>query len=227
MKKIIYTITILLLLFCSCKKTTTDIQPIDPSKFQDARDLEIYQTVKIGNQVWMAENLRYLPTVMSYSTNSGTTPCYYLDGYNGTVVADAKTNSNYRNYGVIYNWPAAMVAAPTGWHLPSEAEWQQLINYCGGDSVAGGKLKETGTTYWNTPNSFATNDYGFNARGTGILYSYQYIYEKNKVTFWWSSTTNNVQTYTAEVKGTGNTYKAALRRNEDKNAGLPVRCIKD
>ncbi len=124
--------------------------------FTDSRDGTHYNAVKIGNQVWMAENLKYLPSVVGPGTGSQTTPYYYVYGYDSTVVADAKATSNYTTYGVLYNWPAAMNeatssssnpsgvqgACPTGWHLPSDAEWTELTDYLGGTSVAGGKLKE-------------------------------------------------------------------------------------
>lgn len=109
----------------------------------DTRDGNHYNAVRIGNQVWMAENLAYLPGVAGPGTGSSTTPYYYVYGYNGTDVNAAKTTANYTTYGVLYNWPAAMHGAasstanpsgvqgicPDGWHLPSNAEWTQLENY--------------------------------------------------------------------------------------------------
>ncbi|MGI6410801.1 MAG: FISUMP domain-containing protein [Bacteroidales bacterium] len=83
----------------------------------DARDGNAYKTVKIGNQIWLAENLKYLPSVVGPGTESESTPYYYVYGYNGTNVTDAKATSNYATYGVLYNWTAAMDACPDGWHL--------------------------------------------------------------------------------------------------------------
>jgi len=71
-------------------------------------------------------------------------------------------------YGLLYNWYAvtdARLICSAGWHVPVKAEWDTLNTYLGGDAIAGGKLKETGTTYWNSPNTGATNEVGFNARG--------------------------------------------------------------
>jgi uncharacterized protein (TIGR02145 family) len=150
----------------------------------DARDGNAYKTVKIGNQIWLAENLKYLPSVVGPGTGSETTPYYYVYGYDGTNVTDAKATSNYTTYGVLYNWPAAMAGSassnanpsgvqgvcPAGWHLPSDAEWTELTDYLGGKSVAGGKLKETGTTHWASPNTGATNETGFTALPGGYRY---------------------------------------------------------
>ena len=116
--------------------------------FTDARDGTHYDAVKIGNQVWMAENLKYLPSVVGPATGSETAAYYYVYDYDGTDVMAAKATANYTTYGVLYNWPAAMNACPTGWHLPSDAEWTELTDYLGGSGVAGGKLKEIGTTHW-------------------------------------------------------------------------------
>src|SRR5690554_404167 len=145
------------------------------STIKDARDNQTYRIVTIGSQTWMAENLKYLPSVVGPWTGSQTTPHYYVYGYNGTDVNVAKATDNYATYGVLYNWTAAMDGeassttnpsgvqgvCPAGWHLPSDAEWTELTDYLTSD--AGGKLKETGTTHWNSPNSRATNETGFTA----------------------------------------------------------------
>ncbi|HOR61199.1 MAG TPA: FISUMP domain-containing protein [Bacteroidales bacterium] len=131
--------------------------------FTDPRDNNTYRTVQIGNQIWMAENLKYLPSVVGPGTGSKTNPYYYVYDYVGTNVDAAKQSAIYTTYGVLYNWEAAKTACPTGWHLPSDAEWTILTNYLGGEAVAGGKLKETGTTHWNSPNEGATNETDFTA----------------------------------------------------------------
>ncbi len=107
----------------------------------DARDGNTYRTVVIGDQCWMAENLRYLPAVSPITrralwkpwqrvqNNSRTQPYYYVYDYHGRRVNAAKATANYRHYGVLYNWPAALAACPAGWHLPTDEEWTQLVNY--------------------------------------------------------------------------------------------------
>ena len=131
--------------------------------FTDFRDGNHYNVVKIANQVWMAENLKYLPSVVGPPTTSYTLPYYYVYGYYGTDVNAAKATANYTTYGVLYNWAAALTSCPAGWHLPGTGEWTQLTDYLGGLSTAGGKLKETGTAHWASPNTGATNEYGFTA----------------------------------------------------------------
>ena len=94
--------------------------------FIDSRDSNIYPTVQIGTQCWMAKNLAYLPSVVGPLTGSETTPYYYVYGYDGTDVSAAKATSNYTTYGVLYNWPAASTACPIGWHLPTDAEYREI-----------------------------------------------------------------------------------------------------
>ncbi|NCC88386.1 MAG: hypothetical protein EOM05_11100 [Clostridia bacterium] len=145
--------------------------------FTDSRDGTVYEFVTIGTQVWMAENLKYLPSVVGPGTGSETIPYYYVYDYDGTNINDAKATTNYATYGVLYNWPAAMAGAtsssmnpsgvqgacPSGWHLPSEPEWAQLGYFLGGENIAAGRLKETGTEHWNSPNIAASNEFGFTA----------------------------------------------------------------
>ncbi len=121
--------------------------------FTDARDGNVYKTIQIGSQTWMAENLRYLPEnapLKGPKTGSLTSPYCYIYGYDGTNIATAKAHTEdgvnmYQTYGVLYNWPAAMNGAvtsssspsgvrgicPQGWHLPSDAEWKKLEMHLG------------------------------------------------------------------------------------------------
>lgn len=87
--------------------------------FTDPRDGKVYKTVKVGNETWMAENLAYIPSVNPSSVGSETAPCYYVYDYQGTDVSEAKATQNYKTYGVLYNWEAAKLACPAGWHLPT------------------------------------------------------------------------------------------------------------
>ncbi len=103
-----------------------------------------YPVVIIENKVWMAKNLAYLPSVSPPTQDLNTTPYWYVYGYGGTDAAAAKANPNYSSYGVLYNWSAALTACPSGWHLPSDAEWTALSTYLGGECVAEEKMKETG-----------------------------------------------------------------------------------
>jgi uncharacterized protein (TIGR02145 family) len=171
--------------------------------FTDTRDGNVYQTVIIGNKEWMAENLKYLPEVSGPGPATHPVPSYHVYGYNGTVVADAKATPNYGTYGVLYNWAAAMNGAsssdanpsgvqgacPTGWHLPSDAEWRELADYLGGKEVAGGKLKETDTTHWNSPNTGATNETGFTGLPGGFLLTTTPTFkDMGTGGYWWTAT---------------------------------------
>ena len=98
----------------------------DTSDFTDPRDGTVYQCVRIGTQVWMTKNLAYLPSVNAAADNSTDDPMYYVYGYDGTDVATAKALSNYTEYGVLYNHPAAIISAPTGFHVPSDEELNVL-----------------------------------------------------------------------------------------------------
>ena len=191
----------------------------------DSRDGTHYDAVKIGNQVWMAENLKYLPSVVGPATGSQTTPYYYVYDYDGTDVTAAKATANYTTYGVLYNWPAATNACPTGWHLPSDAEWTELTDYLGGESVAGGKLKEIGTTHWNTPNTGATNETGFTALPGGFRYGGGGFYDVGDYGYWWSATESDADY--AWYRGVGYSSSSVGRSNGSKELGFSVRCFRD
>ena len=129
------TVTILSIIvtvfFFSCKKENQD-----EGAFTDTRDGNTYSTVKLGNQIWMAENLAYLPEVSPSSlgavnNNDYADPFYYVYGYEGSDVGQAKSNVNYGKYGVLYNWQAAIDACPAGWHLPTDADWKELEMFLG------------------------------------------------------------------------------------------------
>jgi uncharacterized protein (TIGR02145 family) len=188
----------------------------DESKFgsfTDSRDGHVYKTIKIGNQTWMAENLAYLPYTTSTSTWSNTAPCYYI--------------INYAAYGVLYNWPAAMSSCPTGWHLPSDAEWTSLSDFLGGDAVAGGKMKST--TGWASPNTGATNESCFSAlSGGGYLHSYlgNYMLGSNYWNgYWWCSSEGDVSK--AWSIGMSDVKSSLYRNCSFKESGFSVRCVKN
>ena len=129
-------------------------------------DGNIYNTVIIGTQVWMKENLK------ATKLNDGTNILLETDNATWISLTDPaycwynNDASSYKNtYGALYNWFTVETGklCPTGWHVPSDAEWFTLIDFLGGESVAGGKLKEIGNTHWNSPNTGATDEYGFTA----------------------------------------------------------------
>ena len=110
-----------------------DIEIPEPMAFTDARDGNSYHAWKIGEQIWMQENLAYLPGVYPPGEGSATLERYYVIGYEGTDPDEARGTANYLTYGVLYNWKAAESACPDGWHLPTDDEWKTLEIYLGMD----------------------------------------------------------------------------------------------
>lgn len=119
--------------------------------------------------------------------------------YRGDNLVWQKTTTNWANskFGLLYNWYAATDTrniASNGWHIPAYNEWNILVTYAGGISIAGGKLKETGTTHWDSPNTGATNEYAFNARGAGLRIAggmTVWFDEIKCYCGWWTSTDDN------------------------------------
>ena len=183
-----------------------------------------YKTVIINGKEWMAENLAYLPAVYPSSSDSNTDPRYYVYDYQGSDVTAAKATPNYTTYGVLYNWPAAMAACPSGWHLPSDAEWTALTTYLGGENVAGGKMKESGTTHWLSPNKGASNESGFSGLPGGYCINGNF-YLIGSNCFWWSVTELStsyiwfLEMYFDDSK--------IRRRVENEKCGFSVRYIRD
>lgn len=138
----------------SCQKNSvTEPKPEPDISFTDV-DGNTYQAKKIGTKYWMTENFKAQKTQTGQSLQ-------------GVYTYDNNIN-NVAAYGRLYTWNAAVEATPAGWHLPTKEEWDELINAQGGAGIAGGKLKETGTSRWNNPNTGATNSSGLTAVGSGF-----------------------------------------------------------
>jgi uncharacterized protein (TIGR02145 family) len=209
------------------------------SAFTDLRDGNVYKTVTIGNQEWMAENLRYLPTVVWANSGSPDASYNYVYDYYGFIVTDAKASKNYPIYGVLYNWSAAMNgvasstanpsgiqgACPNGWHLPSDAEWTQLTTYLGGESVAADKLKEIGSSHWNGTYNESNNETGFTALPGGYRDDLGIFDEMGKAGIWWTATGDNDLHACARSM---NYYESTVDRGyHEKRLGFSVRCVKN
>jgi uncharacterized protein (TIGR02145 family) len=204
---------------------------------QSVKDIDgnIYKTVTIGTQVWMAENLK----TTKYNDGAAiplvtddkewgllTTPayCWYKN--------DSKSNRN--TFGALYNWYTVNTnkLCPKGWHVPTDSEWTTLTTYLGGESVAGGKLKEKGITHWESPNVDATNESGFTAvssgdrnyAGTFDLSGSNVIYFRSNG-YWWSST--EVYTANAYYRRLYNSFSEVYRSPSAKQYGYSVRCLHD
>jgi uncharacterized protein (TIGR02145 family) len=148
----------------------------------------------------------------------------------GTNAAGCWFNSdsgNKNTYGALYNWYAVNSGklCPAGWHVPSDAEWNTMINYVGSETIAGGFLKETLTTHWTTPNTGATNQYGFTALPGGVRYTSGTFYFLKNVGYWWSSTESSTTSAWHRVMYYNSVNVDKITNS--KNLGLSVRCIKD
>jgi uncharacterized protein (TIGR02145 family) len=211
--------------------------------FIDYRDNNSYKWVKIKDQVWMAENLAYLPYVNISSSGSTTVPQYYVYDYEGTSVSEAKSSRNYNTYGALYNWAAANTVCPAGWHLSTYEDWDKLITYLGGENIAGGKLKNGNDPWGGFENYGATNDYGFSAGGSGIratsdtmfirldpqgnYYNSYFSYQDN-CAFWTSldnfSSGDNNSAFFHALYGHSTRIDTYF---DNKGWGFSVRCLKD
>ena len=144
-----------------------------------------YSTVLIGEQCWFSENCRYLPEVSPSGEGSETEPYYYVYGYEGTTVSEAKSTANFEIYGVLYNWPAVMTEGicPSGWHISSDEEFSELTDFLGGESVAGYAMKST-SGWYNGGNG--SNSSGWTGLPGGYRYSGGFI--SNGIHgYWWSA----------------------------------------
>lgn len=199
----------------------------DPATVTDA-DNNVYTVIRIGTQLWMKENLK----TTKYRTGTAI-PLASADAAWTSLTAGGycwydNDDSNKPDYGALYNWFAATTGnlCPTGWHVPNDdTDWITLENFLGGASPAGGKLKETGTTHWNTPNTGATNETGFTALPGGYRHPDGSFSEMGNNGYWWSSREFN--TTDAYFKKMQNVSDKTFRAYMDKNGGMSVRCIKD
>jgi len=203
-------------------------------------DGNVYRTVKIGNQIWMAENLKVthyrngdlIPYVASNSEWTNLTT--------GARCIYANDEYNVGTYSYLYNWYAVVDSrniAPEGWHVPTDEEWKELEMYLGmsepdandtGDrgTDEGGKLKEAGTTHWESPNTGATNESGFSALPGGYrLYSNGLFSDIGYSAYFWS-TTQDRSDY-SWCRGLSRSRSDIDRSGVYRQYGFSVRLVKD
>ena len=188
----------------------------------------IYKTIQIGTQVWMAENLK-----TTRYRNGDPIPNIIGDGEWSGLNTGAYCYENFI-YGYFYNWYAvndSRSIAPAGWHVPTEAEWTILTNFLGGENIAGSKLKETGIIHWMELNDDATNESGFTALPGGYRRSFYSKYEgsfepQGRTGSWWSSTeSDKLSAWTRSAHYFN--IKVADKSSIAKTFGISVRCLKD
>lgn len=194
------------------------------------QDSNVYKTVTIGTQTWMAENLRTTKYNDGNAIQLVTDPSVWRNLSSGAYSNYDNTNitETIATYGRLYNWYAVNTGklAPTGWHIPTDAEWTTLTTYLGGESVAGGKLKEISNSHWNSPNTDATNETGFTALPGGFHnYGGAFFYVGNNG-YWWSKTESNTNgTWYRRMDYDGSYVGRYYSTN--KESGFSVRCVKD
>ena len=190
-------------------------------------DGNYYRTVHLGSQHWMAENLKVTQLndlvpmfeIQNDAVWSGLITrgwCYY-----------GNDESNNVNYGKLYNWYAVNTGklCPSGWHVPSYHEWIMLIDHLGGAQIAGGKMKETGSRFWDSPRTGATNESGFTSLAGGFRNSTGEFIAKGEDGRWWSSSAaNNDDAYSFYLQ---NYHTIVVDKLLHKRHGFSVRCVKD
>jgi uncharacterized protein (TIGR02145 family) len=214
---------ILLVIVCLCLE-------LSGLQAQSVKDIDgnIYATTVIGNAVWMAENLK-------------TTK--YSDGTSIPLVTDDKKwgalktpaycwfNNNIENkeeYGALYNWFAVDTKklCPTGWHVPSNAEWGTMVAVSGDEATAGSRLRETGMEHWNNALVNATNDFDFTALPAGFRsFTGEFPPDGNNYAIWWTTTAFDAE----KVWNRGLYFNSSRLFNgyRNKKSGFSVRCVKD
>ena len=197
-----------------------------------------YSTVLIGAQCWFSENCRYLPSVSPSSASSTTDPYFYVYDYQGTDVTLAKTTANYDTYGVLYNWPAFMTAdiCPSGWHIPSDGEWQTMevslgmsiadassIGWRG--SPVGDYMKSASgwDTLWDI-NGNGSNSSGFSALPGGTSWGGDFHVVGGAGNWWSSSEFELLVSWQRELSYASDTV---IRSYIGKEIGCAARCVRD
>lgn len=204
--------------------------------FEDSREspAKTYKWVFIGTQIWMAENLAYLPSVNAKNDYSLSVAKYYVYDHDNDDLVSAKSSSNYVKYGVLYNWTAAMAGygpsavvqgvCPSGWHLPNSTEWGTLVTTVGGIQKAGQKLKAKNGWY---PAANITNEdaYGFSAMPGGFYQSQAFDVIQSRG-YWWTST-EGTNANSANFVDMMYEYNDLGSTAEQKDVGFSVRCVKN
>ena len=196
-----------------------------------------YSTVLIGEQCWFSENCRYLPSVTPANFSSDTTPYYYVYSYDGYDIEAAKSTANYETYGVLYNWPAVMTEGicPSGWHIPSDGEWQTMeISLGMSESDAadtgwrgtdeGYQMKST--SGWNNNGNLSgngSNSSGFNGLPGGFRYSVGFL-GNGYDGIWWSASESGSASWERLLYYVNDDV---FRDFNDRSSGFSARCVRD
>jgi uncharacterized protein (TIGR02145 family) len=239
----------------SASTAVTPVVPVCPASTVTDIQNNPYNTVAIGTQCWMAENLRtrlYNDNTEIRFDNSGggggtTVQTWAGTGRNYgayTIYANdsTATPSNLTSYGYLYNWYAVAGIitdggspdptkniCPSGWHVPKDADWTILTNFLGGDYFAGGKMKSTGTTYWSSESAGTNNSSGFSALPGGFRYGYNGSFSSIRFNayFWSATESGSPGSADAWYCSLSNSSGSVSRGTNNKAVGASVRCLKD
>lgn len=249
--KNVFSLVIISMAVYSCNPKAP-VKKVEGVNFSSVKDIckNTYRAIQIGSQTWMVDNLktiRYsdelydtygvkikdsIRTLVPSDSSILYRPIYFPGG----TIVNNDTLSYYWKYqggvskndfGKLYTWYTLKNrnVCPSGWHVPTEYEWEKLITYLGGEEIAGGKLKSTDTTMWENPNVGATNSSNFNAIGGGYKTEFASFINQLKFGMYWSSTEDptfpDCAIAYAFYAGSIKSYKVS----KSKKAALSVRCI--
>lgn len=217
---------ILIITGCDILNKEKKIKPIDETPVVDDEQ-DQYNTVQIGNQIWMKKNLNIGNMLANGQMPSNNNVIEKYCYNNDTAMCNI--------YGGLYSWDELMNYSiqegskgicPDGWHVPTLTDWQILINHLGGNSKAGGKLKEPGTEHWLSPNLILEGITEFSARPSGVYNNStsNHSQDLGKNTYLWSSSGNTVFSWSILMQ---NSDTATIILSNPNISGLPVRCIKN
>ena len=221
---------LILLFFTGCKKDEEENSG-SPTPVTTVTDIDgnVYHTVTIGTQTWLVENLKTTKYRNGDAIQNVTDANDWTNLSTGAWCYYNNDNLNNTTYGKLYNYYAVADSrniCPVGYHVPSTAEWQVLVDFLGGASIGGGKLKETGTTHWQTPNADATDTYGFKSLPGGVRWgTIGSFAELGNVCFFSSS-----NQYDSEFSILYQLFYNTAQINNGngtKRNGISVKCIKD
>jgi uncharacterized protein (TIGR02145 family) len=213
--------------FSSCDRDDPEppVVVTDPVTVTDI-DGNVYKVIRIGTQLWTVENLRTTRYNDGAVITTGMTNTDWGNATSGACAIYGDDNANNATYGKLYNWHAVHTGklAPTGWHIPTRAEWDVLVEYLGGSSVAGGKMKST-SPLWTPPNTGADNSSGFTALPSGWKGSSGNYSLLGESAYWWASSERNAGQ--GDYLRVDDDLAGSAINGATKTFGYAVRCVRD
>lgn len=212
------------------------IEKPKPVEFEDPRDGTMYSVLQLGTQIWMAENLAFVSNIYPSEHGSDADPCYYVYGYDGWNTRLGKCCENFKQFGVLYNWEAALTACPDGWHLPTDEEWQcleELLGMMPGELTMS-EWRESGSVGYKLKSSSGWINQGNGNNLSGLcvqaggcrFYSggFDLIGESGG---FWTGTESGSMPGAAWFRIVDAERDGIYRNDYPKSYGFSVRCVKD